>query len=73
MSTPMEAMQICVSTAIESDTRSRAEAQARFHQLLVGFDVFLELAREELAHLVIQAVDVRHQRQQRQKKQQQDG
>ena len=38
--------------------------------LLVGVDVLLELARQKLAHLGIQAVDIGDQRKQRQQHQQ---
>ena len=59
-------MQICVSTAMESDARSLREAQARFHLLLIGVDVFLKFARQEFAHLGVQPVHIGDQRQQRQ-------
>ena len=50
-----------------------AHVQPGFDALLVGFDVFLEFAREELAHLGIETVNVRDQREQPHQHQQQDG
>ena len=49
-----------------------AHMQPRFDVLLVGVDVLLELARQELAHLGVQAIHVGDQRQQRHQDQQQD-
>ena len=70
---PMPAMQSCVSMAIESAARSRRDLQAGLDLLLVGLDVFLELARKEFAHLGVEPVDIGHQRQQPHQQQQQDG
>ena len=50
-----------------------ADVQARLDPLLIGFDVFLELAREELAHLGVEAIDVGDEREQAHQHQQQDG
>ena len=69
----MLAMQSCVSTAMDMRRPFAAYVQARFDTLLVGFDVFLELARQELAHLRVKAVDIGNQREQPHQHQQQDG
>src|SRR5271165_5933153 len=49
-----------------------AGVKPRLNIVLVSIDVFLKLARQELAHLGMQAVNVRDQRQNRKQDQQQD-
>ncbi len=50
-----------------------AHMETRFHPLFVGLNVLLELAREEFAHLGVEAIDIGDQRQQAEQNQQQDG
>ena len=69
----MLAMQSCVSTVMAMRRALAAHMQPGFDALLVGFDVFLEFARQKFAHLSVEAVHVGNERQQPHQHQQQDG